>query len=208
MGFGYLFSGSLFLCNIPYHNFTDVFAIAIMLYALTTLSPYAHGFALALKAGIPTLFVSLFAFLLSVMDLIGILSFPTILAPTITVMGYACKFFFLFLLFTGIEEIAKETDIAKIRAHALRSRFLTPIVFVAATLLEIGVFKEQTEFLKYYLLGYLLFGVIYAILNSKTIFECYMMICFEGDEDMDAPPSRFRFGHTKDDQNEKRNKKK
>ena len=208
MGFGILFLGSLFFCNIPYHNYTDIFAVAIMLYALTTLAPYARGFAMAIKAGLPLLFISFLGFILAILNLIGFLSFPTWLIPSVTSIGYVCKFFFLWLIFLGVDEVAKETDIQKIRAHALRSRFLTPIVCFAGILLEVGVFDTKTVFLKYYLLGFLLFGVIYAILNSKTIFECYMMICFEGDENMDAPPSRFRFGKNADNSTKKGNDKK
>ena len=197
MGFGYVFLGCLFTVNIPYHNFTDVFAVALMLLGLSTLAPYAKGFALAFKVGLPLLGISFLGFFLDVFSLLRLIEFPVWLSPSLSAVGFVCKFFFFWLLFMGVDEVAKETDIPKLRAHAMRSRFLTPIICCAGLLLEIGIFEAQSVFLKYYLLGYLLFGVIYALLNCKTIYECYMLICFEGDESMEEKPSRFSFGRNK-----------
>ncbi len=184
--------GCLLTVNVTYHNFTDVFAIALMLLGLSTLSPYARGFSLAFKAGTVLLGVSFIGFFFAIFDLLGVIAFPEWLSPTIASVGFLCKFFFFWLFFMGVDEVAKETDIPKLRAHAMRSRFLTPVFCLAGLLLEVGAFTTQTVFLKYYLLGYLLFGVIYALLNSKTVYECYMLICFEGDENMDAPPKKHR----------------
>ena len=192
MGFGYVFLGSLLTVNVTYHNFTDVFAVALMLYGLSTLVPYARGFALSFKAGLPLLGVSLIGFFFAVFDILGIIAFPEWLSPTLASIGFLCKFFFFWLLFMGVDEVAQETDIPKLRAHAMRSRFLTPVFCLAGLLLEVGAFTSQSVFLKYYLLGYLLFGVTYALLNSKTVYECYMLICFEGDETMDAPTRSSR----------------
>lgn len=183
MGFGYVFIGTLLFFNIPYHSFTDVFAVAMMLWGLSMLAPYAKGFAIALRAGMPYLAVCLIAFLLAILDLVGLWSLPTLVSLTAAV-GIVCKLFFLWFFFVGVDEVARETDILKLRRHALRTRFLTPVFCFAGLLMELGIFAQHTEFLKYYLLGYLLFGVIYAFFVSKTVYECYMMICYEGDEDM------------------------
>ena len=173
--------------NVTYHNFTDVFAVALILFGLSNLALYARGFSLAFKAGLITLGVSFVGFFFAVFDLLQVISFPAWLSPSIAVCGYLCKFFLFWCFFMGVDELAKEMDIHKLRAHALRSRFLTPIFCLAGLLLEMGAFATQTVFLKYYLLGFIVFGVLYAILNSKTVFECYMLICYEGDENMDAP---------------------
>lgn len=190
MGFGYVFLGCLLTCNVTYHTYTDIFAVALMLLGLSTLAPYARGFSLSFKAGLPFLAVSGLSFLMSVFKLIGLWEPNATLVSVLAVLSLVCRFFFFWFFFMGVDEVAKETDIPKLRAHALRSRFLTPVFCAAALFLEIGLFTEHTVFLKYYLLGYLLFGVIYSLLNSKTVYECYMMICFEGDENMDAKPSR------------------
>ena len=66
MGFGYVFLGCLLTCNVTYHTYTDIFAVALMLLGLSTLAPYARGFALSFKAGIPFLAVSGVSFFVSV----------------------------------------------------------------------------------------------------------------------------------------------
>lgn len=190
MGFGYVFLGCLLTCNVTYHTYTDIFAVALMLLGLSTLAPYARGFALSFKAGIPFLAVSGVSFFISVFNLIGLWEAPAVLVSALAILSLVCRFFFFWLFFMGVDEVATETDIPKLRAHALRSRFLTPVFCAAALFLELGLFTVHTVFLKYYLLGYLVFGVIYTLLNSKTVYECYMLICFEGDENMDSPPSR------------------
>ncbi len=192
MGFGYVFLGCLLTVNIPYHSYTDVFAVALMLLGLSTLAPYAKGFAGAFRAGLPLLAVSLVRFVLSVLQLLNLFSLP-LLSSSLTLVGYVCKFFFFWLFFMGVDEVAKQTDIPKLRAHAMRSRFLTPVFCLMGLLPETGLFTVHTAFLQYYLLGFLLFGLIYALLNSKTVYECYMLICFEGEEEMDEKPSRFSF---------------
>jgi len=57
MGFGYVFLGCLLTCNVTYHTYTDIFAVALMLLGLSTLAPYARGFSLSFKAGLPFLAV-------------------------------------------------------------------------------------------------------------------------------------------------------
>lgn len=187
MGFGYVFLGCLFTCNVTFNNYTDVFAVALMLLGLTTLAPYAKGFSLSLRAGMPLLAFSLVAFVLEMLDLLYLFTAPPALISVLSVASVACKCVFFWTFFMGAEEVAQQTDLPKLRAHAMRSRFLTPIFAVMGILLETNVFTTHTVFLQYYLLAYILFGLIYGILNCKTVYECYILICYEGDENMDAP---------------------
>lgn len=193
MGFGYVFIGTLLFFNIPFHSYTDVFAVGMMLWGLSMLAPYAKGFSIALRAGMPYLAVSLIAFLLAILNLVGLFDLPA-LVSAVTAVGILCKLFFLWFFFVGVDEVATQTDILKLRRHALRARFLTPVFCLAGLLMELNVFSEHTVFLQYYILGYLLFGVLYAFFVSKTVYECYMMICYEGDEDMGVslPPPTGR----------------
>ena len=190
MGFGYVFIGCLLFCNVTYHNYTDIFAIALILLGLQTLAPYAKGFQNAFRIGIPTTAVALLSFLFALFGLLNLFPLPTAVTSALAVIGILLRAAFLFFFFMGVEEVAKETDIPKLRAHALRSRFLTPVYATMGLLLELSVFTVQTVFLKWFLLGYLVFGVIYAFLNAKTVYECYILICYEGDENMDTPKKR------------------
>lgn len=209
MGFGYVFLGCLFTCNVTFNNYTDVFAVALMLLGLTTLAPHAKGFSLSLRAGMPLFVISLVAFALEILDLLYLFTAPTALISVLSVASVACKCVFFWTFFMGVEEIAQQTDLPKLRAHAMRSRFLTPIFAVMGILLEANVFTTHTVFLQYYLLGYILFGLIYGLLNCKTVYECYILICYEGDESMDAPrPSLFGKKKSRgDDASSKKEKK-
>jgi hypothetical protein len=62
---------------------------------------------------------------------------------------------------------------------------------VMGLILELNVFRVQTVSLKYFLLAYLIFGLIYVILNAKTVYECYILICYEGDENMESAKPTF-----------------
>lgn len=187
MGFGYVFFGCLFFCNLTYRNFTDVFAVALILLGLATLAPYARGFKNAFRVGLPTLGFAFLSFAVEILLLLKLFPLPTLLISALAVVNILAKALLLWLFFAGVEEVAKETDIPKLRAHALRSRFLTPVYAAMGLIFEIDVFTAHSVFLKWFLLFYLLFGLIYVILNAKTAYECYILICYEGDENMDAP---------------------
>ena len=204
MGFGYVFLGCLLTVNIPYHNYTDGFAVALILFGLSTLAPYARGFSLAFKAGLPLLGVGFLSFFAEILRLIGLWSAPALLFSLLSIVMLIGKFFFYWFLFMGVDEVARETDIPKLRAHAMRSRFLTPIFCAMGLFLEAGLFSQHDVFLQYFLLAFILFGVIYALLNCKTVYECYMLICFEGDENMDEKPPRFSFARGKKEKGEKK----
>ena len=220
MGFGYIFLGSLFTVNFIAEGFTDVFAFALMLIGLSHLTSYAKGFALSFRIGIPLVSVSLVSFLLSILRALSIFSAPTFIFTAIMIVSLVCKAFFYWFFFSGVYEIARETDIPKLKRHAPLSRALTPIVFTVLLFCKSGIVSPPTEasgtskllfvtlFALYLLIEYgpIIFGIVYALLNCKTIFECYILICYEGDEEMDAP-TRSLFRRKKDDTEVSSNRK-
>lgn len=207
MGFGYLFVGFLLTFNIPYAEYSDFFATALMLWGLSTLAPYAKGFRVAFRTGFALGALHLIRLFLGIFDLLALFTVPAPIVSSVATASLLVRAVFYWFLFAGIDEVARETELPKLREHALRSRFLTPVFFTAGLLLEVGVFSHMSAFLGYYLLGYILFGIIFAFFNAKTAYECYILICFEGDENMDRKPSRFgfinRFRKWSDEQDEK-----
>lgn len=207
MGFGYLFLGFLLTFNIPYAEYSDFFATALMLWGLSTLSPYAKGFRVAFRTGFALAAIHLIRLFFGLFDLLALFSLPTPLVSAVAATSLLVRAAFYWFVFIGIDEVAMQTDLPKLREHALRSRFLTPVFFTAGIVLEVGVFSHMTTFLGYYLLGYILFGILFAFLNAKTVYECYILICFEGEENMERKPSRFgfvnRFRKWSDEQDEK-----
>ena len=207
MGFGFVFFGTLFAVNVAFDSFTDIFAFAFMMISLSRLVPYANGFSRAFRVGIPLFGVSFVRFVLSFLDLVRILPIPSPVTYTLTFLSLAGKLLFYLFFFTGVVEIAKETEIPKLYRHARRSYILT---FVFCALAALGRTAElisnvnTSVIFGYVLFGIIiasfLFGIVYALLNCKTVYECYMLICYEGDENMDAP--RSFFGRTKGDTRE------
>ena len=209
MGFGYLFIGFLLTFNIPYAEYSDFFATALMLWGLFTLSPYAKGFRIAFRTGFVLCALHFIRLIFGLLKLLALFTVPAPIVSGVAAASLLARAVFYWFLFVGIDEVARETDLPKLREHALRSRFLTPVFFTVGLMLEVGVFTHMTTFLGYYLLGYILFGILFAFFNAKTVYECYILICFEGDENMDRDrkPSRFgfvnRFRKWSDEQDEK-----
>lgn len=191
MGFGYLFVGYLFFFNVAYAGFTDIIGVLLMLLGLSTLKQYARGFGGAFSVALPLLFTSLFAFADALFGLLDISFFPNELSVFFAILSHVLKGVLLWLALSGVAQLAHETDIPVLEAKALRNKLLTPVFFLLAILTEV-----QTVFgslFPYFAAARLLFGLIYTFLNAKAFFECYIWICLEGDENMEAKRSRFGF---------------
>ncbi len=194
MGFGFLFVGYLLTFNVAYSEFTDVFALSLMLLGLVTLAKYAKGFRLAFYFGIPAALFHLVLF----GERIGVLlnffaesvAFTTYTSPVSALL----KAVLVFLILQGVSEIATETGIPVLHMRALRNRIFTVIYLLFEVVMTAsGVFKSLSVFLMWLSLFYFLYCLVYTFLNAKLFFECYVWICLEGDEDMARAPSRFSF---------------
>lgn len=193
MGFGFLFVGFLLTFNVAFGAYTDVFMSVLMLIGLSGLAAYAKGFRLAFCAGIPLAAFHAMLFLASIGELIGLLTLSPLFIRITAIIDLCGKAAFFGLVFWGLIAVSRETSLPKLTAHAIRSLILTPLFFTAGLLLELDVFEYVSVFLQYYLIGYLVFGLLYTLLGAKTLFEAYVQICYEGEEEMERSPSRFAF---------------
>lgn len=194
MGFGFLFVGYLLTFNVAYSEFTDVFALALMLLGLSTLANYAKGFRRAFFFGIPAVVFHLVLFGERIGVLLGffteVLAFTTYTAP----ISALFKAILVFFILEGVSQIAAETDIPVLRMRALRNRIFTVIYLLfEIAMTTTGIFGKVSVFLMWLSLIYFLYCLVYTFLNAKLFFECYVWICLEGDEDMARAPSRFAF---------------
>jgi len=198
MGFGLLFIGYLatYLLYLAggYGCFPAIIGCFLMLYALTKLSEYEPLFKYAFFAVIP-LTVCWGYFVAAEVAL----SFGTVLpgflssVKTQNAIIYARSFFDLLYhsaLLLSIAKIAGDTGIARTRNAAIRNL----IVYAAFVVAQIADFLTPvtSAYSLYVFLGVLIFWLMELILNSICIFSCYMRICDEGDQDMDAKPSKFK----------------
>lgn len=195
MGFGYLFIGYLFSFNfLPfYHVYTDVFGALFMMLGLSSLQAYAKSFKTAFYVSFPLALVGLISFTGRLGGLLSLFSYTAEVATVLATATHIIKGIFLWFVLSGIAEISAQTEIPVLRLKALRNRIFTLVFYVCGVLLETNIFSHVSVFLRYFMLFYMLFGIIYTFLNAKIFFESYIWICLEGDENMERKESRFGF---------------
>ena len=94
------------------------------------------------------------------------------------------RIFFLFIfhyfLLAGISSLADSINNVIVLKKAKRNRYITYIYFCAAIL---GIFSI---FDAYYIMGMMVFGLVYYVMTMVVLFSCYRRITYEGhDEAMD-----------------------
>ncbi|MCQ2385851.1 MAG: hypothetical protein MJ078_04175 [Clostridia bacterium] len=193
MGFGYCFLGLLLTFNVAYGGYTDIFAFLLMALGLLTLSKYEKGFENALRFSIPVLLISGARFVLSVLGLLGLFAASREASTALTVFSHLFKMPFFFTFFTGVYQVAKETDIPVLMQKGLRNRLFVLLYGALAVVMETDVFRNFSAFLWVMSLTYLIMGLLVTFLNAKTVYECYIWICLPGDENMERKTSRFGF---------------
>lgn len=193
MGFGFLFAGYLLTFSFAYRLYVDLFAVALMMIGLSTLSRYAKGFRIAFFVGLPFLALSAFSFGARIGELLGFFSLSQTLLSALSIGSILFWAVFLWFVFRGVFEISREVEIPVLQAKALRNSIFLCINTAFGLVLETGFFPTVTVFLQVLLAVYLLWFLVYTFLNAKMFFECYVWICLEGDEQMERKESRFGF---------------
>ncbi len=192
MGFGFLFVGYLLTFNfVGYNAYSDVFATALMLLGLSTLSAYGKSFRRAFFTGLPLLAIHIATFALAILGLLDLVTPTAALSLWLSVMGLLLRGLFIGLTLKGVADISRETDIPVLRLRALRNLILYLPFVVLGVLLETNAFASLTGFLRVLLMFYMLYGLLVTFLNAKTFYEAYIWICLEGEESMERKSSRF-----------------
>ncbi len=191
MGFGTLFLGYVILINnIAFDGFTKILAYLIMLLALLKLRPYNSPFKAAFITLIP---LSAMGFVLLYLEVANLFFLP----PSADAFTYSSvianilELVFSFYLLHGIQKIAKETGVYVLEVRAFRNRIFTCLYYLLFLLGQMP-WEGGIVFWAYYNIVILLFGFAVMILNAKLIYNCYMWICLEGEEDMERRHSSFK----------------
>jgi len=181
MGFGILLIGYMFSMSL-YPGYTDCISYMIVFYALVKLGEF-NGFFKAAKiiAFIMTA-AGLCGLMLMAGQIIGIVDESNRLIALYDNASEAVKILFHVALLLGIASISRQTDLPKYTATALWC--------IVIDALYAGIFIASffyTRLLPFSMLMRLVLTFAVGIL----IFNCYRMICLEGDEDMPLYNSRF-----------------
>ena len=189
MGFGTLLIGYLFSLNfVSKQGIFFGISSLIMLYAMTRLYTYNHGFRYAFYTAIPMSIVAVLSF---VMEVLSLFCQGRNIALTwcLTVHPIFMAFFTYYIL-TGIIEMAKEVGIIQIMQRATVQRFLGFIFYVPFIFLNFSNsnVSDSVVYFRFIVITYIILsacGIIYMLMNAKLIFSCYMWICMPKDVDME-----------------------
>lgn len=196
MGFGLLFAGYLllFICK-GVDIFPDIAAYAFMFAALCKLSPHNKSFSHAKLIMYPLMAVSVLNDTVLIISAAGA-DFAkntvfTALGSAVSAVNTVILIVFYYYLLNGIRLLAEQVDVPKIASNAKRNWYITVVYSAMAFVLSLGI-TAVNSLARYFGLPFLVFGLVWIVLNAVLIFKCYMYICLEGDEDMPVKPKRSR----------------
>lgn len=199
MGFGTLFVGYLiafFLSLTLYGGFFSLVGYGFMMAGLRELRQYHRPFLYSL---IPLPFMMLGALwraLSSVASYLpgGLSGFFSNASVTsfVKYAEFCLIFVFHMALFFGIYGIAKKIGLPKITSSTVFSTFAYCLYFVlyAVSLLP---FEGIEAYKRVMGAPIILLQLFWVVLNAVLLWQCYVHICKEGDEDVPLRVSRFGF---------------
>ena len=196
MGFGFLFYGFLMMIELGVSTsldhalsvdvFPDLAGYLFMLTAACRLELYAKGFARFKKWLIPLVAVGTLLYAVSILSVFGI--YPEILEIATHGLRYATivlQPIAFFCLFGGIMALAIEVELPSIASRAKllavigTAYYAAQFIFMAADDISPMLFASFGGFVRY---GLMIVWLIFVIMVEFMVFQCYMYICYEGEE--------------------------
>ena len=185
MGFGILFIGYFFTMNIKLRGYDvppDFIGYMIMIYACNKLSDYSSFFRKTSKILIVMALLSAaYSGTQLYTNVFGEL--PELIPNILIISKLMLSIVMHYFLLNAIIEISEDVGRKKIAGKCRRNLYITWFLLILQTVSSLPVFQFEGQ--AYYLIS--IFIANFAVLlNSIQIFSCYMWICYEGDEEMDA----------------------
>ncbi len=196
MGFGFLFFGFLMMIELGIATsaeyalsidvFPDLAGYIFMLTAAWRLELYAKGFARFKKLLMPLVAVGTLIYGVSILALFDFR--PAMLEEVLHGLQYATIILqpiAFFCMFGGIMALATEVELpaiasrAKLLAGIGTAYYAAQLLFMLADDLALPLFGSYVGFLRY---GLMIVWLIFVIMTEWMIFQCYMYICYEGEE--------------------------
>ncbi len=203
MGFGILF----FAYFLALPTFANIFlslpvASGLMVWACVKLSRVNRPFIRAFYAACALIPLSTTA---SILRLVTATEF---IAPYFET---ACLIIWMILhvfLLTGIEWVAAETNLTKLRGKAFRNKIFSLIYLLPAICLTamdgVPIPAGGAAFLRGFGIAIVVVGLVVMVLNLFAIYSAYMHICMPEDVTMPQKPSRFAFVNRRREEEERR----
>lgn len=201
MGFGILFFGYCITYVIALNNYgvyIRLFGYLIMFLGCKKLSEYEKRFAFAQLTSALLVVVSAFESVYSLLDFLSMnliidsMPIKESLNTVVSYVGYALVLIFHIFLLLAIRKIAKDTDIVKIEAAAIRNLCFVILYFILSVISYIPSPIRQ-DYIQSFSGPIFILNLVWIVLNIITLFSCYKNICDENDTEMEQKPSRFEF---------------
>lgn len=183
MGFGILLFGFI-LSMSNYAGYTDFIAYALIFYSMVKLGVYNKYFNASKVMSFGLCVFGMAGIMLSLGLLIGFVDESNSYLTLYDAASEGVKIIFHFVVLLGIADITKVTDLIRYTKSAYML-----IILNALYLVFYGLCFAFPMLLAWRMLLRLVFMIWMGVL----IFNCYRMICLEGDEDMPIYNSRFEF---------------
>lgn len=196
MGFGFLFYGFLMMIELGIATsadyalsvdvFPDLAGYLFMLTAAWRLELYAKGFARFKRMLMPLVALGALIYGVSILSVFDF--YPAVLENLLHGLQYATivlQPIAFFCLFGGIMVLAAEVELPNIASRAKFLAFLgtayyaAQFLFMLAEDLSLPWFGNFVGFLRY---GLMIVWLIFVIMTEWMLFQCYMYICYEGEE--------------------------
>ena len=200
MGFGILFFGYCitYIIALPIGAPARLVGYILMLFACGKLGEYSKRFKLASATVIASTAVSALQSVFLLVDflyqnlLISKDPIPLFADSVIKYADLVLVLTFHVVLLLGIKSLAKETELDKIEAAALRNLFFVCFYFflILIAYLPLPISESINKYLG---LPLFILNLAWLILNVILLFKCYAQICDESDVEMEQKPSRFEF---------------
>jgi len=200
MGFGLLLFGLTFLIdygvvissefNIGFDVYPDLIGYIVIFIALRKLTPYGKGFKNAKFMCYPLFLIGLGLIALPLIALAkSHLSLIALLIQYCYIARDIAWIMFSMLLFSGIRELASEVELPKIVKRTTVAFVLGLLYFLPRISIYIINFTQaQKAFVIYW---YSLLWYVFLFFSLYLTFNCYMYICYEGEEDPEIKEGRL-----------------
>ncbi len=201
MGFGLLFLGYFMTHLMSVFSLGCLVRFAgysLMIYAFTKLHKYNVSFRFPFYASFAMLGVTAadcyekVGKLLYDSLIIDSFSLPEGFSETVASADDVLSFVFHACLLFAIFEIAKETEVEKIKVASVRN-FVFIGIYAVLIMISKLPFAFVDDYKRYFSMPIILLYFVLIILNLVLIFTCYANICDESDIDMPLKKSRFEF---------------
>ena len=200
MGFGLLIYGYLMMIdfgvstiaeyNIGFDVFPDIVGYIIFFTALKKLSRHASGFRIAKYLSIPLIVLGAVKLAAEGFSFFG--KYGSVISSVLDACEWAkLTLFVIFNLFllSGVRSLAARVELPKTVKRSTGAMIINLLYFIMKVSVYAFPFAEGERY--FMILSFSLTWYLLVFFTIFVMFNCYMYICYEGDENIMIPESRL-----------------